>query len=66
MLTSRAGELFRVRNDTANGGEQRLEFDGFDIEFVAAPWQWPSRVSLLNRGRRLGDTIEIVAGRREP
>ena len=28
--------LFRVRDDAPNGGEQGLELDRFDIEFVAA------------------------------
>src|SRR5262245_25959359 len=32
---SRSGELFRVRNDAPNGGEQRLELNWFDIELVA-------------------------------
>src|SRR5262245_17196131 len=31
----RTSELFRVRNDTPDGGEQRLELDRFDIELVA-------------------------------
>jgi len=30
------GELFRVRNDAPNGGDQRLELDRFGFELVAA------------------------------
>ena len=33
---STVGELFRVRNDAPNGGDQRLELDRFGFELVAA------------------------------
>src|SRR5262249_8806738 len=36
LLTRSAGELFRIRNDAPNSGDQRLELDWFDIEPVAA------------------------------
>src|SRR5262249_12895579 len=36
ILTSRAGELFRIRSDALNGGDQRLEVDRFGIELVAS------------------------------
>ena len=36
VLTSTGNELFRVRDKSTNGGDQRLEVDRFGIELVAA------------------------------
>ncbi len=36
ILTSRADELFRLRSNAPNGGDQRLELDRFHIELIAS------------------------------